>query len=142
MGMTNIDQLIGKVAEQNGIRLDKDDPAFALVTLSQIVLQETANGLHAQIRSTVDEFAESVKRLDVRAGGIIAREVTLAAAGIRRELQQDIASAGLQARELVRRVEAGHRRPAIARWVSIGILFGALLLLCGFFLGRLSYNCV
>lgn len=138
--MPDIDLLIGKVAEQNGIRLERDDPAFALVTLNELLLQETVDKLHAQIRSTLDEFTESVQRLDVRAGGLIAREVTQSAAGIRRELQQDIASASLQARELIRRVEVAHSRPAVARWMTIGIVCGLLLFACGVCLGRWSYG--
>lgn len=38
-------QLIGQVAAKNGIRLEPDDPAFALVTLNEAVLQHTAAAL-------------------------------------------------------------------------------------------------
>ena len=136
--MPDIDQLIGKVAQQNGIRLEKDDPAFALVTLNELVLQEAAKTLHSQMQLNLEDFNESIRRLDARAGGLMAREVTQSAAAIRRELQQDMASASLQARELVRRVDAAHKRPAVALWMSLGVLCGLLLLVCGVLIGRWS----
>jgi hypothetical protein len=134
--MTNIDQLIGKVAEHNGIRLEKGDPAFALVTLNELVLRDAVGEIQAELRSTVEEITESVRRLDARSGAIMAREVTQSAASIRRELQQDINSASLQARELVRRVDSAHRQPAVILWVSIGVLSGLLLFFCGVLVGR------
>ena len=70
----DVHELIGKVAEQNGIRLDHDDPAFALVTLNEIVLKATADHLRQEIQSTVDSFADSVQRLEARAGAVLAHE--------------------------------------------------------------------
>jgi hypothetical protein len=134
--MTNIDHLIGKVAEQNGIRLEKGDPAFALVTLNELTLRDAVGEIQAELRSTVEEITESVRRLDARSGAIIAREVTQSAASIRRELQQDINSASLQARELVRRIDSAHRQPAMILWMSIGVLSGLLLFFCGVLVGR------
>jgi hypothetical protein len=134
--MTNIDHLIGKVAEHNGIRLEKGDPAFALVTLNELVLRDAVGEIQAELRSTVEEITESVRRLDARSGAIMAREVTQSAASIRRELQQDINSASLQARELVRRIDSAHRQPAMILWMSIGVLSGLLLFFCGVLVGR------
>ena len=132
------DYLIGKVVEQDGIRLGKDDPAFALVTLNELILKDLVADLGAQLKCTVDEFGESAKRLDERAGSAIAGQVTQSAAAIRRELQQDIGAASLQAREIVSRVEEAHSRQAIHRWVSLGIFWGMLILIAGVFLGRWS----
>lgn len=136
--MSDIDQLIGKVAAQNGVRLEKDDPAFALVTLNELVLREAAKDLHGQIQSTIDAFSESVRRLDARAGVLIAHEVRQSAAEIRLELQKDLASASLQARNLVSQVNAAHRRPVVVRWMTLGLVCGLLLFACGVLVGRWS----
>ena len=65
-----IDQkrLIGEVAAKNGIRLEPDDPAFALVTLNEIVLQDTVAALTHEIRSSLQSFAESLAKTENRAG--------------------------------------------------------------------------
>ena len=90
----DVNELIGKVAEQNGIRLDHDDPAFALVTLNELVLKTTADHLRREIQSTVDSFADSVQRLEARAGAVLAHEVTQATADVRRHLATDLHAAG------------------------------------------------
>ncbi len=136
--MADIDELIGKVAEQNGVRLERDDPAFALVTLNELVLREAAIDLHGRIKSTLDNFVDSVSKLDARAGAAVAREVRQCTAEIRLELQKDLASAGAQARSLVTQVNAAHRRPAIARWMTLGLACGLLLFTCGVLVGRWS----
>ena len=134
----DVQELIGKVAEQNGIRLDHDDPAFALVTLNEIVLKATADHLRREIQSTVDSFSDSVQRLEARAGAVLAHEVRHATADVRRHLATDLAAAGVKATELVKRVQAAHEPPMVLRWVIIGLLSAGFLLICGFLVGRLS----
>lgn len=136
--MADIDLLIGKVAERNGIRLDKDDPVFAIVTLNELVLREATRDLHAQIQTTINGFDDSVGRLDARAGAVIAQAVRQSAAEIRNELQKDLASANLQVRQLVSEVNAAHARPVALRWMALGIVCGLLLFVCGVLVGRWS----
>jgi hypothetical protein len=128
----DIQELIGKVAEQNGIRLDQDDPAFALVTLSELVLKATAAQLREEIQATIDRFSESVQRLDARAGAVVAHEVKQAAAEMRRHLANDLAAGGLKARELIQQVNAAHQQPAMLRWATVGLLSAGFFLVCGF----------
>ena len=40
--MLDTKRLIAEVVARNGIRIDPDDPAFALVTLVQLVLEESS----------------------------------------------------------------------------------------------------
>ena len=56
-----IDQkrLIGEVAAKNGIRLEPDDPAFALVTLNETVLQDASAALTQEIRAVSSELCRS-----------------------------------------------------------------------------------
>ncbi len=136
--MADIDLLIGKVAERNGIRLDKDDPAFAIVTLNELVLREAVRDLHGQIQATINGFNDSVGRLDARAGLVIAQAVRQSAAEIRNELQKDLASANLQVRQLVSQVNSAHSRPVAMRRRRLGIVCGLFLFVCGVLVGRWS----
>lgn len=133
-----IDQkrLIGEVAAKNGIRLEADDPAFALVTLNEMVLQETAAALTQEIRSSLHIFTESLVKMENRAGKALAQDVKAAAAEMRRELNSDIESASLKATELVNKVSAVNSRPAMVRWLAVGVLAALLLFLCGVVVGR------
>jgi hypothetical protein len=134
----DVHELIGKVAEQNGIRLDHDDPAFALVTLNEIVLKATADHLRREIQSTVDSFSDSVQRLEARAGAVLAHEVRQVTTDVRRHLATDLAVAGMRATELVKQVQTARERPTVLRWATIGLLAAGFLLTCGFLAGRLS----
>ena len=133
-----IDQkrLIGEVAAKNGIRLEPDDPAFALVTLNEIVLQDTVAALTHEIRSSLHSFAESLAKTENRAGKVLAHDVKVAAAELRRELNSDIENASLKAHELVNKVSAVNSRPVMMKWLATGSLAALLLFLCGVIVGR------
>ena len=133
-----IDQkrLIGEVAAKNGIRLEPNDPAFALVTLNEIVLQDTVAALTHEIRSSLHSFAESLAKTENRAGKVLAHDVKVAAAELRRELNSDIENASMKAHELVNKVSAVNSRPVMMKWLATGSLAALLLFLCGVIVGR------
>ena len=128
-------QLIGQVAAKNGIRLEPDDPAFALVTLNEAVLQDASAALTQEIRQALNSFAESLAKTEHRAGKALAQDVKTAAAELRRELNADIERASLKANDLVRQVSAANARPAIVKWMALGAMAALLLFLCGVFVG-------
>jgi hypothetical protein len=128
-------QLIGQVAAKNGIRLEPDDPAFALVTLNEAVLQDASAALTQEIRQVLNSFAESLAKTEHRAGKALAQDVNTAAAEMRRELNSDIERASVKANELVMKVSAANTRPAIVKWAAVGSLAALLLFLCGVIVG-------
>ena len=134
--MIDQQRLIGEVAAKNGIRLEPDDPAFALVTLNEIVLQDTVAALTHEIRSSLQSFAESLTKTENRAGKVLAQDVKVAAAELRRQLNSDIENASLKAHELVIKVSAVNSRPLMVRWLATGSLAALLLFLCGVVVGR------
>jgi hypothetical protein len=52
-------------------------------------------------------------------------------------VQGDIHIAGLKAREYVHLVNEAHRRPAIIRWVAVGLAAGVVLIGGGVWIGML-----
>lgn len=128
-------QLIGQVAAKNGIRLEPDDPAFALVTLNEAVLQDASAALTQEIRQVLSTFTESLAKTEHRAGKALAQDVKTAAAELRRELTADIERASLKANDLVRQVSTANARPAIVKWTAVGAMAALVLFLCGVFVG-------
>jgi hypothetical protein len=128
-------QLIGHVAAKNGIRLEPDDPAFALVTLNEAVLLDASIALTQEVRQVLNSFTESLAKTEHRAGKALAQDVKTAAAELRRELNTDIERASLKANELVMKVGAANTRPAIVKWTAVGSLAALLLFLCGVVVG-------
>ncbi|MGD0669662.1 MAG: hypothetical protein ABSB23_19050 [Bryobacteraceae bacterium] len=137
--MENVKRLISEVAAQNGIRVEPDDPLFALVTINRIVLEEATQKLQDHIQARIVEFDASMQKAEVRAGKMLAQMVKESAEKMRQGLQHDIHLAGLKASEFVHLVNEAHRRPALIRWSAVGLVAGALLLGGGVWLGTLLH---
>ncbi len=129
--MPDVKRMISEVAAENGIRVEPGDPLFALVTMNRLVLEEAAQRFSDHNHKLIAEFHESMKKAETRAGQVLAQMVKDSAEKMREGLQADIRSAGLKAREYVHLVNEAHRRPAIIRWVSVGLLAGAALFAAG-----------
>jgi len=137
--MENVKRLISEVAAQNGIRVEPDDPLFALVTINRIVLEEATQKLQDHIQARIVEFDASMQKAEVRAGKMLAQMVKESAEKMRQGLQHDIHLAGLKASEFVHLVNEAHRRPALIRWFAVGLVAGALLFGGGIWLGTLLH---
>lgn len=136
MGTVDVKRLIGEVASRHRILLREDDPAFAIVTLNQLVLDAIAKDLIQQVRRLVGEFNDAAGRVQVRAGAAIADEVRAAIEAARLALQRDLESGAVKARELVMEVHKAHTRRAAIRWITVGLLAAVALVACGVFLGK------
>ena len=132
-------RLIAEIAARHNVFLKPDDPAIALVTMNQIILDDAMETMHRQIRATIAEFHASMEKAEKRAGSMLGQGVKESAAQMQRGLQNDIHIAGLKAREIVHLVNEAHRRPALIRWSAIGMVAGALLFGGGLWLGTLLH---
>lgn len=136
--MLDKDRIIGEIAAKNGIRIEEDDPIFAVVTATQVGLEESVRELQSDLRTIITEFEANVQSVERHAGKVLAKEVKQCASEIRAELRKDIDSAGLKARELVQRVNDAHQRPNAIMWASIGLLCAIGLFCSGVWFGRLT----
>ncbi|MBX6329770.1 MAG: hypothetical protein IRY89_14470 [Pseudolabrys sp.] len=59
----DVEKLIGEVAARNGIRIEPDDPAFALVTLNQLVLEDAVKILVREIHAATADFESAAERV-------------------------------------------------------------------------------
>ena len=133
--MIDVNRLIGEVAARNGIRVEPGDPAFALVTLNQLVLEETARQLTDEVRSGIAEFTVAVQKTETRAGKVLAQQVKEAAAEFRQELQRDIENARLKAADMVTEVHRAHSTSALVRWGAAGLICAVALFGAGLWIG-------
>ena len=84
--MIDIKRLVAEVAARDGIRVEPGDPAFALVTLNQLVLEDAVEQISEQIRAGMAEFAEAVHKTEARAGKVLAEQVKEVAAELRQDM--------------------------------------------------------
>ncbi len=137
--MPDMKRMISEVAGENGIRVEPGDPLFALVTMNRLVVEEFAKTYYDYNQKLIAEFLESMKRAEVPAGSMLAQKVKESAEKMREGLQGDIHIAGLKAREYVHLVNEAHRRPAIIRWVSVGLVAAVAIFGSGVWLGTLLH---
>src|SRR5215471_763452 len=128
-------KIIGLIAERNGIRVEKDDPVFAVATICQAYLEEAGRQIEASIRERLAEFESAVQKVQTRAGRLVAADLNDRVASIRAELQQDIVLAGAKANEIVYRAEQANRQPVMLRWATLGIVAALALFLIGLWIG-------
>jgi hypothetical protein len=135
----DIQRLIAEVAARHNLFLKPGDPAIALVTMNQLILDGAIEAVNEQVRVTIAEFHASMHKAEKRAGSMLAQTVKESAVQIQQGLQSDIHIAGLKAREIVHLVNEAHRRPALIRWSAVGLVAGALLFGGGVWLGTLFH---
>ena len=133
----DVQRLIAEVASRHDLLLKPDDPAIALVTMNELVLEESIDIIHDEVRETIAEFHASMQKVEKRAGTMLAQSVKEATVQMREGLQSDIHQAGLKAREFVHLVNEAHRRPALIRWSALGLFSGLLLFGSGVWVGTL-----
>ena len=126
-------QLIGQVAAKNGIRLEPDDPAFALVTLNEAA-SGRVGGSDAGDSAGSQQF-HGITGEDGAQGYSTRPGCEDGCRRARRELNADVERASLKANDLVMKVSAANARPAIVKWAAVGSLAALLLFLCGVVVG-------
>jgi hypothetical protein len=135
MTAPDVKMLIGEVAARHGITLQSDDPAFALVTVNQLVLEQTMLDLMQRTQEMTAEFDRAGDRLQERAGRVLAGELRKAGAEIRLALRQDIAVA-MRSRQVAERRQQVASRSIVYCWLSLGIIGGLALLTIGIVIGH------
>ena len=123
----DIQDLSAKVMARCAIRIEANDPAFVLIALNQMVLEETAKEMCAQVDTRIAAFAESIQKVERLAGKTLAQEIKASGAEVRRGIQDDLKEAGWKARELILQMSRLHSRPALIRWAAVGLI-GAVLM--------------
>ena len=121
--MLDVKRLISEVASRNGIRLDEDDPAFCLVTINQIVLEETAAKIVEDVRTATREFEQAAERLHRRSGVVIAEQIKDSLATLRPLSVPDRA-----------KVSVAIPSDRI-RWFAVGLLSGLVMFVAGILVG-------
>lgn len=135
--MNSIDakKLTSEVAARHGVVIREDDPAMALVTMSEIVLEEALRKAEVRLAAVLEEAENRQKRLQQEAISWVQEEVGRVGSTFRAQIQRDIDGARLHARELVVQLSQVYSRTAVRRWVAVGVVSGLILLLIGIGLG-------
>ena len=135
MGSVDAKKLTAQVAARHGLLIREDDPAMALVTMSEIVLEQALENAQVGLRGILSEAEEGQKRSQQETAVWVQEEIGRAGNALRVQLLRDIDAGRLQAKELVVQLAQLYSRSAVRRWVALGIVSGLVLLLIGVGLG-------
>ena len=108
---------------------------MALVTMSELVLDQVLEKSQVGLRGMLSEAEEGQKRLQQETAAWVQEEIGRAGGALRTQLLRDIDAGRLQAKELVVQLAQRYSRSAMRRWVALGIVSGLVLLLIGVGLG-------
>ena len=140
MSQIETKELLSEIAKRHGFRLDSDDPAIAIVSLNQLVLEKSAQELCARVGTAIGNIDSTAKKAETRAVAYIAQEVKQCVSTIGAELQKDIDAARLKARETVEELNSAHREEAMEKWVTVGIIGAVILIALAFWAGALAFG--
>jgi hypothetical protein len=135
MGSVDAKKLTAQVAARHGLLIREDDPAMALVTMSEIVLEQALENAEVGLRGILSEAEEGQKRSQQESAVWVQEEIGRAGSALRVQLLRDIDAGRLQAKELVVQLAQLYSRSAVRRWVALGIVSGLVLFLIGVGLG-------
>ncbi len=131
----DLNRVIGEVAARHGVRLDPDDPALVLVTVTELMLQQAQEEFRVSARQATAEFVEAAGRAQELAGAALAANVRRALGVLHSDDDQasPITDADLVSPSpLSAKADAeGRRCPLLATVIS------ALFFVSGLLIGRL-----
>lgn len=121
---------------QHGIRIDPDDPMMAVVTLNRLVFEHAVAQTLERVQLATREFDAAAEKVQVRAGGVLAKEVHDCAVAMRQEFVKTFEEfRGVGGRES--RSENGDAcaRSATWRWLVTGLALALALFGLGIWVG-------
>jgi len=133
----DLKHITAEVAARHGMLVMPDDPAMLLVTMNELVLQQVIGSIQARTEEMVAGVEAGLRSAQREASGTVEREARKAGIAVREEIQKDIDSGRLHARELIVELNCTYSRSAVRRWVAVGVIAASGLLVLGVGLGVL-----
>jgi hypothetical protein len=124
-------RLIGEVAWRYGIRLDPDDPAFALVALNELALEDAAEKLAARMKQIATDLERSAESVGLRAGIAVAEQIRAAATTVPAPRMGQ----GEERTDADGRVVPTTISRAVVLWIAVGVSSGLVLFGLGLLVG-------
>ena len=131
-----LDEMIGAVAAEHGIVLDRTDPAAIIPTLVRLGIkrgvEELTDDREAR-RAELVAFLETARQSTVAA---LQKDLDAVVERIKGEIRLDLERASASAATLVANVNHANTRPMRLYWLTMGLLAACVLLGIGFGFGK------
>ena len=137
MEQLNIRKITADVANRHGVILRPDDPVMVLVTINEAVLEECFDRLEKRARLLVAELDACFEDMQQRSVGHLTDQVRASGRAVREEIDRDLRAARLDASEAVFSLQRCYSHVVVWRWVVVGLMCAAGLVLLGFAIGKM-----
>lgn len=137
MANDDLDELIGTVAAEHGILLDRNDPAAIIPTLVKLGIERGVHQLTGDQNARREELRDFMQQAKGEAIRALEKELNGLVDKIKGELRLDLDRASASAATLVANVNHANTRPMRVYWMTMGLIAAVVLLGIGFALGRL-----
>ncbi len=131
----DLNRVIGEVAARHGVRLDPDDPALVLVTVTELMLQQAQEEFLATARRATAEFVEAAGRAQEQAGAALAESARSAGGALCGETYR-IQATCHASNQLLSSAPSVAARSISFRRAVWAVATGAALFLAGILVGR------
>ena len=137
-------KIVGEVAARHGVLIDDNDPLMVALTANGLVLEALARELLAESRAVVEKLESASVALPEETRAALAQAADSAAMRsaetVRQGLASDIEGAGLKARAIVDSVYRARSRAGMWMWITVGMLWAAVVFAAGFVTGRWGFR--
>ena len=128
--------MVALVAERLKVRIDEDDPAFVLVELNRLALEETARAVVDQLQALPDRIDDAARRLIFQVDATVARRTAEAMAEITKPVDGEGQRAPNVAVSTLKWVAGKHLPSTLNSYVAAALV-GAVLIVGGYAAGYL-----
>lgn len=135
MATIDVKRLAAEVSVQHGIRLDSDDPIMAVVTLNQLVFEQSVSVVVDRVASAVRELEQAADKVQARAGIVLAQEVRDCVASLRREMLKDMEAASTRRHAKSDALGELLSMTHVRRWIAMALVFAVGIFAAGVWLG-------
>jgi len=135
VSVLDLKRLTAEVAARHGLLLREDDPAMALVTMSEIVLGEVLDRAELRWRDLLSQAEATQEKWQQETVLGVQQEMEHASSVLRLDFQRDRDAARLEGRELAAQVSRVYSRSAARLWIAIGLVSALVFLAFGVGLG-------
>ena len=118
----NLQRFASEIAARHRIRLAIDDPAMVIVTLNQLLLEETIKTLGNYVDNMQESIDNAGRKVERRAGLVLSQEVRESASALRQELQKDIDTASLRMQKIVDDLHKAHSNGSLYCSWHVGLV--------------------
>lgn len=135
MATIDVKRLAAEVSVRHGIRLDPDDPIMAVVTLNQLVFEQSVSVVADRVSSAVRELEQAAGKVQARAGIVLAQEVRDCVVSLWQEMVKDMGSASTRRHAKSDALGELLSMMHVRKRIAVGLVFAAVLFSAGVWLG-------